>query len=72
VAPRLKLDRGADLFDRKACRDRHPEPTRRNQAGDLLDGARGCVGAVRRRDPVNLGGNARDSEGGSGAVVDGG
>src|ERR1700722_18761198 len=50
----LKLDRRADLLDREACRDGHTELARRDQAGDLLDGAGGGVSAVRRRDPVGL------------------
>src|SRR3954470_7195242 len=40
VAARLELDRLADLFDREVRRDRHPQPPRRHQAGDLLDGTR--------------------------------
>ena len=61
VPPRLKFDRGANLFDRKAGRDRHPQAARCNQAGDLREGARGCVGAVRRCDAVDLGGDGRDA-----------
>lgn len=50
----LELDRGADLPDRESCRDGHAELARRDQAGDLLDGAGGGVSAVGRRDPVDL------------------
>ena len=32
----LKLDRGADLLDREACRDGHTELARRDQASNLL------------------------------------
>jgi len=37
----LKLDRSADLLDREACRDGDAELARRDQAGNLLDGAGG-------------------------------
>src|SRR5690348_10947170 len=57
----LKLDRGADLLDWEACRDGHAELARRDQAGDLLDGAGGGVSAVGRRDPVDLCGDGGDA-----------
>jgi binding-protein-dependent transport system inner membrane component len=57
----LKLDRGADLLDREGCRDGHAELARRDQAGDLLDGAGGGVSAVGRSDPVDLGGDGGDA-----------
>ena len=50
----LELDRGADLLDREACRDGHTELARRDQAGNLLYGAGGGVGAVCRCDSVDL------------------
>src|SRR5438309_11244730 len=63
VSAGLKLDRGADLPDRKGCGDRHPELTRGHQVGDLLEGTRSGVGAVRRRDPVDRGGKGGDAVG---------
>ncbi len=45
----------------KRRRDGHPELARRDQAGDLFEGARGGVGAVRRRDPVDLRGDGGDA-----------
>ena len=53
----LKLDRGADLPDREGGRDGHTKLARRDQAGDLLDGAGGGVSAVCRRDSVDLRGD---------------
>ena len=50
----LKLDRGADLLDREACRDGHTELARRDQASNLLYGAGGGVSAVCRCDSVDL------------------
>jgi hypothetical protein len=35
----LKLDCGADLLDREACRDGHTKLARRDQASSLFDGA---------------------------------
>src|ERR1700744_3226964 len=57
----LELDRGADLADREAGRDGHPELTLRDQAGDLLDGAGGGFGAVGRCDSVDLGRDGGDA-----------
>ena len=57
----LKLDRSADLLDREACRDGDAELARRDQAGNLLDGAGGGVSAVGRRDPVDLGSDGGDA-----------
>jgi hypothetical protein len=41
VPPGLELDRGADLLNREAGGDGHPELTARNQAGELFQGAGG-------------------------------
>src|SRR5579862_5540389 len=57
----LKLDRGADLLNREGCRDWHTELARRDQAGNLLDGAGGGVSAVCRRDSVDLCGDGGDA-----------
>ncbi len=61
VAGGLQFDRGADLFDREARCDGHPELTCGDQLSNVLQGAGGSIGAVRRRHPVDLGGDGADA-----------
>src|SRR5689334_15268493 len=53
----LELDRRADLLHREGRGQGHSELPLRDQPRDLLDRAGGGVGAVRRRDPVDQGGD---------------
>ena len=57
----LEFGRGADLLDREARRDRHPELARRNQAGDLFQGAGDGVRAIGGRHAVDLRGDGADT-----------
>ncbi|WP_218153962.1 hypothetical protein [Nonomuraea pusilla] len=57
----LEFGGAADLLDREARRDGHPQSARRDQAGDLFQGAGSGVRAVGRRHAVDLRGDGADA-----------